>query len=135
MELLIITAPPDEGTLYVVPEITAAGDPGVIVCVPTKKGTAAGACGCEIDCVIELLMMTTPPDEGTLNVVPEITAAGEPGVMVCVPATKGIGVVEAVAPGLLGKTGDILGVACGRIWGCWDKEPWEGASFGERVGF
>lgn len=38
MELLIVTAPPEEGTLYVVPEMVTAGDPGVIVCVPATKG-------------------------------------------------------------------------------------------------
>lgn len=94
IELLIITAPPDDGTLYVVPEMTAAGDPGVMVCVPATKGTGVEACGSGIDCVIELLITTAPPEDGTLYVVPEMTAAGEPGVIVCVPATKGIGVVE-----------------------------------------
>jgi hypothetical protein len=49
-----------------------------------------------MDCVIELLIMTAPPDDGTLYVVPETMAAGEPGVMVWVPATKGIGVVVGV---------------------------------------
>jgi hypothetical protein len=45
---------------------------------------------------MELFMMTVPPEEGTLYVVPEMMVAGEPGVMVAVPATKGIGVVVGV---------------------------------------
>jgi hypothetical protein len=65
MELLMMTAPPDEGTEYVVPEITTAGEPGVIVCVPATKGMGVVACGCGIARVIELLITTAPPEEGT----------------------------------------------------------------------
>ena len=59
--------------------------------------------GCGIDCVMELLIITVPPEEGTLYVVPETRTAGEPGVIVWVPAIKGIGVVVGVSMELFGS--------------------------------
>ena len=61
-------------------------------------------------------MTTAPPDEGTLYVVPDITVAGEAGVMVCVPTRKGMGVV----PGASVLAGEWFGdgAALGADAGC-----------------
>jgi hypothetical protein len=105
-ELLMITAPPDCGIEYVVPETTAGGDPGVIVWPPTTKDTGDTVCGSEIDCVVESFITTVSPEAGTENVVPEITVAGSPGVIVWVPATNDTSVV--VRAGFVGSD-ELLG--------------------------
>ncbi len=116
---LTIIAVAEDGIGYVVPEMVTAGPPGVRVWDAMTMGVVIAEGGEDGEGSEEVwpLTMMAVAELGTEYVIPEIVAAGPPGVRVCDAMTMGGVVVSGGVVGSPGSTTDVAGSAGATLGG------------------